>query len=682
MDINLKSIKKKIDELREKIEYHNYRYYVLDDPEISDAEYDELFRKLLELENKYPQFKTPTSPTQKIGGEPLKEFKQRTHSVPMYSLDNVFSKEEWNEYLMRIKRIIPDEEINFWVDPKLDGLAIEIIYQDGEFIGAATRGDGIVGEDVTLNVKTIKNVPLVLKSYTKDIKIPSYLEVRGEVVISKKDFYDLNKRQMEQGLKIFANPRNAAAGSIRQLDPNITAKRPLKFFAYGVGLIRFEGEEIKILRQSELIEFFRNIGLTTVPLARLLRSPEEVWEYFKYIESKIDEFPYEIDGVVAKVDLLEQQKRLGATARSPRWAIALKFKAEQGVTKLVDIKVQVGRTGVLTPVAELEPIEIGGVIVKRATLHNEDEIKAKDLKIGDFVVVQRAGNVIPEIVRPLKEKRDGSEKDFKFPSKCPVCGSSVIRLKEEVHYRCINASCPARLKRGLMHFVSKAGLDIKGLGDRWIETFVDLGLIRDFADIFLLKKEHIVNLDRMGDKLAENILNSIDDAKNKATLDKFISALGIRLVGEQTAKTLAMHFKNLDNLAKATKEELMNLKDIGEEVASSIYSFFRNPDNVKLLNKFREIGIWPQEKEKLEIERTSKISGKTFVFTGKLESFSRSEAKKIVENYGGRVVSSISKSVDYVVVGLDPGSKFKKAQDLGLTILNEEEFKRLIQENK
>ncbi len=681
MDNNLELIKKRIEKLREQIEYHNYRYYVLDDPEISDAEYDKLFRELLELENKYPQFRSPTSPTQKIGGEPLKEFKQRTHSVPMYSLDNVFSEQEWYDYIARIKRIIPDEEINFWVDPKLDGLAIEIIYQNGEFVAAATRGDGIVGEDVTQNVKTIKNVPLVLKGFSKDIKIPSYLEVRGEVVIAKEDFYKLNKKQLEQGLKTFANPRNAAAGSIRQLDPNITAQRPLKFFAYGIGLLRFEGEHIKISRQSELIEFFRNIGLSTVPLAKFIKNSDEVWEYFKFIESKIEQFPYEIDGVVAKVDLFEQQQRLGATARSPRWAIALKFKAEQGITKLIDIKVQVGRTGILTPVAELEPVEIGGVVVKRATLHNEDEIKAKDLRIGDYVVVQRAGNVIPEVVRPLKEKRDGSEKEFKFPSTCPVCGSSVVRLQGEVHYRCINVSCPARLKRGLIHFVSKAGLDIKGLGDRWIETFVDMGLIKDFADIFLLKKEQIVHLERMGNKLAENMLNAIEEAKKRATLDKLISGLGIRLVGEQTAKTLAKHFKNLDNLAKATKEELMSLKDIGEEVAHSIYSFFRNPDNLRLLKKFKEINLWPEEKEETQKETKSQIKGKTFVFTGKLDSFSRSEAKKIVEKYGGRVVSAVSKKVDYVVVGHEPGSKFKKAQELNLTILSEDEFKKLIQTN-
>ena len=679
--MDLEKIKKRIEELREKIEYHNYRYYVLDDPEISDAEYDRLFNELKELEEKYPEFITPYSPTQKIGGKPLEEFARRQHSVPMYSLDNVFSKGEFEEYFSKLRRLLPGEDISFWVDPKLDGLALEIIYENGKYVAAATRGDGYVGEDVTENVKTIKNVPLILRDRVNFF--PEYIEVRGEVVISKRDFYLLNQRQLDSGQKVFANPRNAAAGSIRQLDPKITASRPLRFFAYGVGIIRWRGGSNNELKtQRQIMHLLNQLGFNIVPEAKYCKDKDEVFSYFESIEAKKDDFPYEIDGVVAKVDSLDQQKRLGATARSPRWAIAIKFKAEQAQTTLKDIIVQVGRTGVLTPVAILEPVEIGGAIVKRATLHNEDEIRAKDLKIGDRVVVQRAGNVIPEVVRPIKELRTGKEKEFVFPKKCPVCGSDVIRLKDEANHRCINASCPAKLKRGLIYFVSKSGLDISGVGERWIEIFVDKGIIKDFADLFLLKKEDIIHLERMGDKLADNMLSSIKEAKERATLDKFISALGIRLVGEQTAKLLAHHFGSIDRLANASIEELQNIRDIGPEVAKSIYTFFRNPANQALLKKFKEIGLWPtnidQGQEKSE---DLKLKDKKFIFTGKLETLTRSQAKKLVEQLGGRVVSAISKKVDFVVVGKDPGSKFAKAKELGLKIIDEKEFLDLI-ENK
>ncbi len=673
----MKNIEKKIEELRKEIEYHNYRYYVLDDPEISDLEYDNLFNELRELEEKYPEFKSPHSPTQKIGGPPLKEFKQRPHSIPMYSLDNVFSDQEWEEYVSRIQKFLPGEDIEFWVDPKLDGLAIELIYENGKYLGAATRGDGFVGEDVTENVRTIKNIPLRLRQLTN---LPDFIEIRGEVVISKQDFLKLNRKQIEQGTKPFANPRNAAAGSIRQLDPKITASRPLKFFAYGIGIIRWEkNTNVYFSTQSQIMELLFELGLNIVPQAKLCLSKQEVIEYFHFLDMKREDFQYEIDGVVVKVNSLEQQKRLGATARSPRWAIAIKFRAEQAETRLKDIVVQVGRTGVLTPVAILDPVEIGGAMVKRATLHNFDEIFAKELKIGDIVLVQRAGNVIPEVIRPIKEKRTGEEKDPVLPKRCPVCGSKVVKLKDEVYYRCINASCPARLKRGLMHFVSKAGLDIHGLGQSWIETFVDKGIVKDFADLFLLKKQDIIHLDRMGDKLAENMINAIAEAKERASLDKFISALGIRLVGEQTANTLAKEFKTLDNLSNASIEQLIQIKDIGKEVAASIYSFFRTPENKALLNKFKDIGLWPILKEKqYHHEKESKIKDKTFVFTGKLESMSRNRAKEIVERAGGRVVNSISKKVDYVVVGHEPGSKLKKAQKIGIKTISEQEFIRLL----
>ncbi len=676
--LELENIKQKIERLREEIEYHNYRYYVLNDPEISDAEYDKLFEELKRLEEEYPEFYSPYSPTQRIGGRPVEEFKEWAHSVPMYGLDNVFEESQWWEYVERIHRLLPGETVKFWVDPKLDGLAIEIIYEKGRYSGAATRGDGFVGEDVSENVKTIKNIPLIL---LKGEMVPEYMEVRGEVVISKEDFLLLNKRQLDNNQKVFANPRNAAAGSIRQLDPSITASRPLRFFAYGIGLVRWGQRAGEWKYHHEVMRGLQDFGFNIVPMAKLCENPKEVFSYFCDIEDRRKGFPFEVDGVVCKVDSLEQQKRLGTTARSPRWAIAIKFKAEQGETILEDIVVQVGRTGVLTPVAMLKPVSIGGVVVKRATLHNEDEIRAKDIRIGDWVLVQRAGNVIPEIVRPIKERRTGKERKFKFPSNCPVCGSKVVRPEGEVAHRCINASCPARLKRGLIHFVSKAGLDIQGIGNKWIEIFVDKGIVKDFADIFLIKKEDLIPLERMGEKLADNILQSIAASKNKISLEKFISALGIRLVGEQTARVLADHFKSMDALMEASEEELMEVKDVGPEVARSIYTFFRTRENRKLLTKFRKIGVWPEGVEE-KGQGLSSLMGKTFVFTGKLNRMSRRRARELVERAGGRVKNSVSRKIDYVVVGREPGTKLDKARELAITILSEDEFFNMIKEGE
>ncbi len=675
--MNIQQIKKRIEELRREIEYHNYRYYVLDDPEISDGEYDQLFNELKKLEESYPQFRSPYSPTQKIGGPPLEEFKERPHTLPMYGLDNVFTEEGWMEYVERLKRLLPGEEIAFWTDPKLDGLAIEIIYERGRYAGAATRGDGFVGEDVTENVKTIKNVPLVLREVED---MPSYLEVRGEVVISKKDFLLLNKKQLESKQKTFANPRNAAAGSIRQLDPRITASRPLHFFAYGIGVVEWEKGGHEWAYHHEIMHSLKELGFATVPRARLCTNYTEVFKYFQQIEMERDSFPFEVDGVVCKVDSLSQQRRLGNTARSPRWAIAIKFKAEQGETVVEDIVVQVGRTGVLTPVAILRPVAIGGVVVRRATLHNEDEIRAKDIRIGDWVIVQRAGNVIPEIVRSIRERRTGRERPFRFPSRCPVCNSEVVRPEGEVAHRCINASCPARLKRGLMHFVSKSGLDIQGIGEKWIEIFVDKGIVKDFADLFLLKKEDIIHLERMGEKLAENMLTSIGRAREDISLERFISALGIRMVGEQTARLLARHFGSMERLMEASEEELMKIRDIGPEVARSISSFFRNPENKFLLEKFKKIGVWPRggEGRRGDTDKRGSLEGKSFVFTGRLQRLSRRRAKELVEGAGGVVKSSVSRNIDYVVVGEDPGSKFERAKRLGVRTISEEEFFNLL----
>ena len=671
-------IQERVKKLREEISYHDYRYYVLDDPVISDPEYDRLFNELKKLEEKYPELDDPNSPTKRVGGTALTEFKPRAHSMPMYSLDNGFSLADWKEFLGKIKRIDPDAITSgFWVEPKMDGLAVEAIYEQGQFKAAATRGDGLIGEDITANMRTIRNLPLTLMSDDP----PPYLEVRGEVIIFKKDFEKLNAEQLKKEDKVFANPRNAAAGSLRQLDPKITARRPLKFFAYGIGQVRFKNKPAWTT-QEEVVIGLKSLGIATAPEGKLCLRPDDVARYYQKILEKRNNLPFELDGIVIKINDLAMQEKLGATARAPRWALALKFPAHQGETRLLDIIVQVGRTGVLTPVAILEPITLSGARVSRATLHNENEIQAKDLRIGDIVVVQRAGDVIPEVVRPVKEKRTGNEKEFHFPRTCPACNSSVARIGDEVAWRCLNISCPARLEQGLIHFVSKTGLDIEGLGKRWIQVLVRKGLVKSPVDLFRLKKQDLLPLERMGEKLAENMLGSIEQARKNASLRKLISALGIRLVGEQTARVLAENYKDLDELAKASVEDLQELPDIGPEVASSIVQFFQNKANKELLEGFKEIGLWPveeveKEDGKLGEEESEKIrnlEGKKFIFTGGLKSMSRSEAKKKVEELGGRVVSAVSRNVDYVVVGDKPGSKLDKAKSLGLNIINEDEF--------
>ncbi len=663
-------------ELRRIINYHNYRYYVLDDPEISDAEYDELFAELRELENRYPELGDPNSPTKKIGDEPLSEFAHREHRVPMYSLDNAFEPTEFDAFRQRLKRYLLEQDLEFWVEPKLDGLAVELIFEMGVLTAAATRGDGYVGEDVTANARTLRNVPLKLLSSSD---LPDYLEVRGEVVITKQDFHRLNSRQAEKGIKGFANARNAAAGSMRQLDSGVTASRPLLFYAYGAGEVHWpEGRE-RWSRQSEIIAAFRDMGLATAPQGKFCVKRQEVLDHFEYIRSHRDDFPLEIDGVVLKVDSIAAQRKAGFTARFPRWALALKFPAQQAETVLEDIQIQVGRTGVLTPVAKLRPLTVGGATVSRATLHNKDEIRAKGLRLGDRVIVQRAGDVIPEVVRPLPEKRDGSEKEFVFPEECPVCGSRVVQLPEEVAVRCVNLSCPARLTQGLKYFVSKSGLDIEGLGKQWIEIFVDKGLVRSPADIFMLKKKDIIHLERMGDKLAENIIQAIERARQRVTMGRLLTALGIRLVGEQVGKLLESHFADLDELASASREELQAIPDIGPEIGISLREFFSNPDNLKTLERFRELGIWPRSESPNSNSREKEsLNGKRFVLTGTLDSMSRREAKKEVEERGGRVVSTVSSRVDYLVAGANPGSKQKRAKELGVSTLGEEDFLRLL----
>jgi len=668
------------EQFRKLLEYHNYRYYVLDDPEISDAEYDALFRELQDLERSHPELRVPHSPTQRIGAEPSEAFSHRSHSLPMSSLDNVFDLTEWDSYVERLQRMLPGESFSFWVDPKLDGLAVEVIYERGNYTAACTRGDGYTGEEVTRNVATLRNLPLRIpvRGETNQ-EIPDYLEVRGEVIMSLSDFHRLNRQQEEQGKRVFANPRNAAAGSVRQLDPGITASRPLRFFAYGVGLVRWPDGENRWLTQEQIIRGLSGLGLSTVPGACLCGDAEEVKNYFRHLESGGLNLAYEADGVVAKVNSLDQQDRLGSTARAPRWAMAIKFRAEQAETELKRIQVQVGRIGTLTPVALLEPVSVGGVTVSRATLHNEDEIRAKDLRIGDRVVVQRAGDVIPEVVRPLPEKRSGDEQEFRFPAQCPSCGGRVDRLPGEVAYRCLNSSCPAQIKQALIHFVSKSGLDIEGLGNKWIEALVDGGYVQDFADLFHLQKEQLVQMERMGDKLAENILGAIERAREQADLQRLISALGIRLVGWETARVLASHFRDLDQLQAASVEELQKIPDIGPEIAASIRSYFANPANKRVLEKLKRSGLWPGSEKSGAPEGTGPLEGKRLIFTGRLDNMTRDRARELAEAAGGKVVGSVSGKLDYIVAGEEPGSKLDRAREVGATVLDEDQFFRLLQ---
>lgn len=665
-------VKARVEELRRQIEYHNYHYHVLDDPEITDPEYDNLLQELIALEKKFPELDHPASPTKKIGGEPVSAFSSRIHSIPMYSLDNGFSMSELEAFIKRIEKQIPGKDIDFWVEPKLDGLAVEVIYEKGKFIGACTRGDGVTGEDVTANIRTVKNLPLTL---LRNQNHPEYLEIRGEVVIPRKDFESLNALKIEKNEKIFANPRNAAAGSVRQLNPRITASRPLYFLAYGIGLVRYGSNE-QWRSQQEIVQGLKSLGIATVPQGKICSGFEEIAGFFdKHMRERM-EGAFEIDGLVVKVNELQLQDDLGFTSRAPRWAIALKFPAVQARTELKNIQVQVGRTGVLTPVAFLEPVNVGGVIVSKATLHNENEIKAKDLLIGDKVLVQRAGDVIPEIVRSLKEYRTGSEKKFVFPDKCPSCHTRVYRLKGEAAWRCTNISCPARLEQGLIHFVSRKGLDVEGLGKKWAQIFVRKGLVEKISDVFSLSKDNLLALERMGEKSADNLLDSIRLSAKKVTLPRLIFALGIRHVGEQTARSLAERFSDLDALAGADEEKLKLIDDIGPEMASSIVAFFKNPDNQKLLYDLKSKGVWPV----METRPTDHdfLAGKKFVFTGGLEKFTRDQAKELVEKNGGKVTGSISRNVDFVVTGEKPGSKLERARQMRLRIINEKEFADLV----
>ncbi len=669
----MENIKRQIEELREKIRYHNYRYYVLDDPEISDAEYDRLFRQLVELEQAHPELITPDSPTQRVGAEPLEAFAQVTHRQPMLSLENAFGSEELREFDGRVKRFLGhSDDVAYTAEPKIDGLAVELVYEGGRLIVASTRGDGYVGEDVTANIKTIMSVPLTLMERKDGRPVPELLEVRGEVYMEIEAFEKLNRQRIDRGLPPFANPRNAAAGSVRQLDPRVTATRPLNMFCYGVGEVRGASFET----QMELMITLQQWGLrVNRQYIKLCKNIEEAVKYCEKLETDRDAFPYEIDGAVIKVNSIELQRKLGEKARSPRWAIAYKFEPNQETTRLTHIEVQVGRTGVLTPVAHLEPVEIGGVTVKRATLHNEDEIQKKDIREGDIVLVQRAGDVIPEVVMPIVSKRTGKEKKFQMPKNCPVCGATVVRKSGEVASRCPNPNCPAQIKEALKHFVSKGAMNIEGLGDKLITQLIEKDLVKEPADLYTLTKDDLLKLDKVADKAATNLLESIEKSK-KTTLAKFIYALGIRHVGEHIASVLAQHFGDIESLASATEEELMAIEEVGPEIAQSIVTYFEDEDNRRQLKTLLERGIQIEAPSR---PAQSPAAGKTFVFTGTLSSMTRSQAKQLVEKLGGRVASSVSAATDYVVAGDSPGSKLSKAKEKGVTVLNEEEFLKLVE---
>ena len=660
-----------IEELRRKIRYHDYLYYVLNQPEISDYEYDKLYRELKELEEKYPEFITSDSPTQRVSGEVVKEFKQVKHTSPMLSLDNTYSEKEIYDWAERISKYVPLKELEFIVEPKLDGLSCTIHYVDGKLHTAATRGDGMVGEDVTLNVKTIKSVPLVLES--KEIKIPRFFEVRGEVIMFKKDFEKLNRELQQKNEQTFTNPRNAASGSLRQKDPKITAQRPLRFYIHSYGKI--EGG-LKVETDEEFLELCKKFSLPVIQHYKVCKTINEVVKYCLEWQQKRDSLEYEIDGMVIKVNQLNLRERIGSTLKAPRWAIAYKFPAKQATTVVKNVVMQVGRTGVITPVAELEPVECGGVIISRATLHNFDEIKRLGIKIGDTVLVERAGEVIPKVVKVIESKRTGKEKDIEIPKKCPVCGSEIVKEEGEVAYRCPNSSCPAQVINSIVHFAKREAMDIEGLGESIAEILVERKLVKKLSDIYFLTKQQLLTLPLFKEKKATNLLNAIEKSKQRP-LSKLLYGLGIRHVGEKAAEVLAEKFTSIDRLMKATEVELQKIPEIGPVMAKSIVNFFSNKYTIEIIEDLKKAGV-NMIQPKVEKKGAQVFAGMTVVFTGELESMTRSQAEELVKQLGGTTSSSVSRSTSLVVVGKNPGSKYEKAKQLGIKIIYEDEFLKMI----
>ncbi len=663
-------IKKEIERLVKELNYHCYRYYVLDSPVISDEEYDRLYRHLKELEEKY-KYVLPDSPTQRVGAPPLDKFEKVKHTEPMLSLDNAFSYDEIAEFDKRIKRFIgSNDDIEYTVEPKYDGLAIELTYTNGLLSRASTRGDGYEGEDVTQNIKTIRSVPLKIEGIHD---IPEVIDIRGEVYMNIEDFEKLNKEKEQKGEPLFANPRNAAAGSVRQLDPSVTATRKLHLSCYGIGFVK--GIEFK--NQWELIKWLKKARFPIPPIVRLVKGVGNVIEAVKEIEENRRNFPFETDGAVIKVNDFSLQKLLGIKTREPRWAIAYKFPAHQGTTKIREVIPSVGRTGIITPVAILEPVRIGGVTVSRSTLHNWDEIQRKDIKVGDTVVVERAGDVIPHVVMVIKEKRTGREKSFPIPEKCPVCGSKVVREEGEVAVRCIGLNCPAQVKEKIKHFASRGAMDIEGLGEKNVELLYSKGLIHSFIDLYKLKKEDLLTLPRFAEKSAQNLIDAIEKSKH-TTLARFLYALGILHVGEYASKLLAKNFEKLEDLFNIKPDKIMEIKQIGEKIAKSVSDFFNDPENLRTLNVLKSLGLRVSNPDFKERERIKKpLEGLTFVITGTLPK-PRNEIEEFIERHGGHVSSSVSKKTDYVIVGENPGSKFKKAHELKIKTISHDDLLKMV----
>jgi DNA ligase (NAD+) len=669
-------IKQQAEKLREQIRKHEHLYYVLDEPEISDAEFDRLMERLKKIEAEHPDLAAPDSPTQRVGGAPREGFQSVRHARPMMSLENAFSYEALGEFDRRVKELAGREKVDYVVEHKFDGLSIALSYENGVLVRGVTRGDGTTGEDVTPNVRTIRSIPLKVDAAAlKKLGMSPNFEVRGEIIMPRKAFEELNRQQEEQGGKLYVNARNTAAGAVRVLDPAITASRRLDFYAYYLFADAGRGSQPPFKRHSETLAALEKLGFRVCAEWKVCPKLEDVLKFCDAWDTKREKLPYEIDGIVIKVDEFAMQQELGFTSKAPRWAIAYKWPARQETTVVNDIRVQVGRTGALTPVAVLEPVVVGGVTVSSSTLHNMDEIERLGLYIGDTVLIERAGEVIPHIVRV--EKKGKNRRAFKMPEKCPECGSRIHKAPDEVAYRCVNASCPARRKESLLHFAGRHAMNIDGLGDKIVDQLVDKGIVKDVADLYALKLEPLAALDRMGEKSAQNLLDELAASKNNG-LARLIYALGMRFVGERTGQLLASHFGDMDAIARATEEQLTEVGEVGPKVAASIAEFFSEKANQELIKKLRKHGLkMTEERKKLAEDR---LHGRTLVFTGTLENRSREAAGELVTQYGGKVIGSVSKNTDYVVVGADPGSKYDKAKSLGVTILDEKAFEKLIEE--
>ena len=661
-------VKKKMDELIDLINYHSNKYYNEDTPEISDFEYDNLMKELMKIETEHPELKREDSPSTRVGGKPLDKFNQVTHKIPMLSLSNAYSAQDLKDFDKRVRESV-NKDVEYVVEFKIDGLSVGLTYVDGVFKTGATRGNGVIGEDITQNLKTVKTIPLKIDDKEEII-------VRGEVYISKENFEKINEQQEENGLQLFANPRNLAAGTLRQLDSKLTAKRPLDIFIFNLEYMQNE----KFKTHSQSLEYLSNLGFKVSPNFKICKTIEDVIEHIEYWTINRSDLSFEIDGMVIKVNDLEEREQMGYTAKSPRWAIAYKFPAEQKKTKLKDIIVEVGRTGTITPTAILEPVRLAGTVVARATLHNEDYINEKDIRIGDTVLVQKAGDIIPQVLEVIKEDRTGDEIKFHMPEKCPVCHEPTVRLEGEAAVKCINMSCPAQIRRGIIHFASRDAMNIDGLGESIISLLLDNKIIKDVADLYYIKKEDIVNLERLGEKSATNLINAIEKSKNN-DLYRLINGLGIKYIGVKGAKVLAKSFKSLDDIINSSIEELTNLEEFGEVMADSVVEFFKEDKNIVVINKLKEVGVNTLYSNSEDNGLANIFDKMKIVLTGTLPTLKRNDAKELIEARGGKATSSVSKSTTFVLAGEEAGSKLTKANELGVTVIDEAKFLELLNLN-